>query len=336
MKILIFEPNWVGDVIFTTPSFKAIKEKISPCFIGVIVPKRCSELLKYHPFVDEIIEFNEREEDRSLKSKISLIKKLKSKKYDMVILFHRSFTRTLLCFLGGIKERIGYAFKKRAFLLTKKIPPLDKDSLHKQDYYLKILEAIGIKIKDKNCQVYISEKEKKWAEKIIKEVISKKKYLIGLNLITNWKPKNWPLSYFKELINILKEELKEVKFFLTSKNKINCEEFFKEHKDYIVNLTGKTTLLQLCALYEKMDLIISADSGPLHLAGALNKKYIGIYGPTNPYLTEPRSKAKGKIIFKNDFCTTPCYIKKCPKDFLCIKIITPEEVSKTVLELINI
>jgi len=85
-----------------------------------------------------------------------------------------------------------------------------------------------------------------------------------------------------------------------------------------------------------MDLIISGDSGPLHLAAALNKKYIGIYGPTNPHLTGVRSKAKGKIVFKNDFCPTPCYIKKCPKDTLCTKIITPQEVSKTVLELIEV
>ncbi|HIE36296.1 MAG TPA: lipopolysaccharide heptosyltransferase family protein, partial [Candidatus Omnitrophica bacterium] len=250
--------------------------------------------------------------------------------------FHRSFTRSLLCFLGGIKQRIGYAFKKRAFLLTKKIPPLNKDSLHKQDYYLKILEAIGVEIKDKNCQVHLSQKERKWAKKIIEETALRKKYLIGLNLVTNWGPKNWPLFYFKELIEILKKELKEIKFFLTSKNKLDCGQFLKEDKDYIVDLTGKTTLLQLGALYEKMDLVISADSGPLHLAGALNKKYIGIYGPTNPFLTGVRSKAEGKIIFKNNFCPTPCYIKKCLKDFLCMKIITPREVSKVALELINI
>ncbi|MBU1367824.1 MAG: glycosyltransferase family 9 protein, partial [Candidatus Omnitrophica bacterium] len=177
----MFEPNWLGDVIFTTPAFKAIKNNFKDCFIGCVVSKSCAGVLHNNPFVDEIIEFNERGEDRSLRKKILFIQKLKSKKYDMVILLHRSFTRALLMFLAGIKIRIGYASKKRSCLLTKKIPPLNINIIHKQDYYLRILEKIGIKVEDKNCQAHPSLKERNWADNILRERACGFDYLIAIN-----------------------------------------------------------------------------------------------------------------------------------------------------------
>lgn len=336
MRILVFEPNWLGDVVFTTPAFKALKNNFKDCFIGCVVSKSCAGVLHNNPFVDEIIEFNERGEDRSLRKKILFIQKLKSKKYDMVILLHRSFTRALLMFLAGIKIRIGYASKKRSCLLTKKIPPLNINIIHKQDYYLRILEKTGIKVEDKNCQAYPSLKEKNWADNILKERACGFDYLIAINPSTNWPPKNWPVQYFEKLINILQGELKNIRFFLTSKGgQKKLLPLIEKNKEILADLTGKTSLLELAALYEKMDLVISGDSGPLHLAGAVNTKYLGLYGPTNPLFTGVRAKPLGCIIFKNDFCPTPCYVKNCRKDFLCMKVIKPQEAASEALELLK-
>ena len=71
MKFLIFEPNWLGDVIFTTPIFKAIKTQHKDSYLGVILPKRCSDVLRHNPYVDEIIEFNEKTSHKNLIGKIS-------------------------------------------------------------------------------------------------------------------------------------------------------------------------------------------------------------------------------------------------------------------------
>jgi len=334
-KIIVFEPNWIGDVIFTTPIFKAIKEHEEGCFLGCIVPKRCRNILENNPFIDEIIEFNERTTHNSFLKKISFVRKLKSKHYETALILHRSFTRTLVCYLAGIRKRVGYAYEKRAFLLTDKIPPVNKDSIHKQDYYLGVAEEFGIKINDRNCRIYCSRQDKEWADKLIGNAASKD-ILIAINPTTNWPPKNWPLESFIELINILITKIRHIRIFITSKEKIrlfqsiNTEALMK-----IVNLSGKTSIAQVSALYEKMDVVVSGDSGPLHISGAVNTKYVGIFGPTNPQLTAPKTKAKGKILFKNTFCPTPCYIEKCPKDFICMKTISPHQVADAVMDLVN-
>jgi len=334
-KIIVFEPNWIGDVILTTPIFKAIKEHKEGCFLGCIVPRRCRNILENNPFIDEIIEFNERTTHNSFSKKISFIKELKSRRYETALILHRSLTRTLICYLAGIERRVGYAYKKRAFLLTDKIPPVNKDSIHKQDYYLGIAEGFGIKINDRDCRIYCSSQDKEWADKLIGNTVSKDT-LIAINPVTNWSPKNWPSESFLELINILAAKIRNIRIFITSKEKINIfQSMNTEALMKIVNLTGKTSIAQVAALYEKMDVVISGDSGPLHISGAVNTKYVGIFGPTNPRLTAPRAKTEGRILFKNTFCPTPCYTDKCPKDFICMKTISPHQVADAVMELIN-
>lgn len=337
MKIVVFNVNWIGDVIFSTPVFRTLKENFKNCYVGCILPKRCSELLKHSPFVDEILEFNERAEHKSLLKKIRFIKELRKKKYDLAILLHRSFTRALICYLAGIKERVGFITKKRAFILTKKIPP-PSNTLHKQDYYLYILEKLGLKVTKRECEVFVSDKEKEKASRILKESnVEKDEILIGLHLGANWEPKRWPLEYFAELIRLLYTHFKKIKIFITgarsdldlAKNLINLSKF------PLINLVGKTSLLELAALYQKFDLIISGDSGPLHLGATQGTKYIGLYGPTSPQITGVRAKAKGVIIFKDVGCRVPCYEKVCKKNYICMRSIKPFEVFEKVLYLLE-
>jgi lipopolysaccharide heptosyltransferase II len=333
MKIIVFAPNWVGDVIFITPVFEALKKHFPDAHIGCILPARCKDILTHNPFVDEIITFNERKEDRSLLRKISFVFKLRSKKYDMVFLLHRSMTRAVLCAMAGIKKRIGYNYKKRSFVITDSIDPVNKDSMHKQDYYLNVLRSCGIAIDNHNCKIYFSLKEKSWTNEIIKKYAHSGEIKIGLNLMTNWAPKNWVIERFRELIDILNRRLTNVKFFLTSST--NQPQFdVLRKKNNVVDLTGQTSLLQLAAIYSEMDLIISGDSGPLHLGAAAGTKYIGLYGPTSPTLSGVRAATQGKIIFKNTSCPTPCYKAPCDKNRVCMNI-SVEEVAQAAIELLK-
>ncbi len=337
MKIVVFNVNWIGDVIFSTPVFRTLKENFKNCYVGCILPKRCAELLKYSPFVDEILEFNERAEHKSLLSKVKFIKEIKRKKYDLAILLHRSFTRGLICYLAGIKKRVGIITKKRAFILTHKIPP-PLQTLHKQDYYLYILEKLGLKVNKRECEVFISDKDKEKVSKILKENNIKDEILIGLHLGANWEPKRWPLEYFKELIDFFYAHLKKIKIFITgaqSDSKL-AEKLISDSKFPLINLVGKTSLLELAALYQNLDLVISGDSGPLHLAASQNTKYIGLYGPTWPQTTGVRAKAKGVIIFKDVGCKVPCYQEVCKRNHICMRSIKPYEVFEKALFLLDL
>ncbi len=330
MKILLVEPNWLGDVILTTPAFSALKAKFPDSFIGCCLPDRCKDILAHNPYIDKIIQFDERSQQKGLRAKFKFINAIKNEKYDAVILFHRSFTRALLFYLAGIPQRIGYAYKKRAFLLTKKVKPLNKNKLHKQDYYLGVLEGFGLTIDDRSCRVYVSKEESLQAKKLIGDTTSGP--LIAINPFTNWQPKNWPIESFVEFIDLVAQSRPQARFFITCAK--DDPQLARLSKENVINLSGKTDLRQLIALYEQMDLVVSGDSGPLHLAAAAGTKYIGIYGATDPKLNEPRSLAKGIILFDNNSCQLPCYIKDCDKDYACMKAITAKKVVDAALTLI--
>ncbi|MCF7888434.1 MAG: glycosyltransferase family 9 protein, partial [Candidatus Omnitrophica bacterium] len=220
LKIIIVEPNWLGDVIFTTPAFKALKEAYPKSFLAVVVAPRAAPILENNPYIDKIFKLDEKKEEKNIVSKIKFIQKIKSYHFNKAIFFHRSTTKTLLIFLAKVKERIGYDYKKRSLLLTKRIPTIKKDSVHKQDYYLNILKKSGLLITDKNCQIYLRNDEKEDIKKIVGQINSlKNNYLIGLNPFSNWAPKNWPLLNYQELIKKILNKYPNSTFFLTSKNR---------------------------------------------------------------------------------------------------------------------
>ena len=155
-RILIFNVNWLGDVLFSTAVIRNIRYNFPNSFVACVIPERCFQILEGNPYLDEIIFFDERKNQRSLKEKLKFINLIKAKKFDKAFLLHRSFTRTLILWLAGVKERIGYTTKKRAFLLTKKISPPDRDSLHRIDYYLGVIKGAGLKVIDKHLDFFIN------------------------------------------------------------------------------------------------------------------------------------------------------------------------------------
>ena len=336
MKILLVEPNWIGDVIFTTPAVVAVLKRFPNASVDCVLPRRCRDIFKYNPFVSEVIDFNEKDETSTLVAKVKFLSGLRARKYDTAILLHRSFTRTFLCSLAGIRRLAGYDYPKRSFLLTEKVPVVDKDSMHKQDYYLNILTACGIPVENKECRVYISGKERKNAVEIIGTDLSPGLTRVAINPFTNWAPKNWPIEHYAEFIKTLKERFPRIIFYITSATfdqRINL--LLNNNSAYVRDLSGKTTLLELAGLYEKMDLVVSGDSGPLHLAAAVNTPYLGIYGPTSPSLTGVRSSARGTILFRNSACRLPCYTQSCAVNNSCMRDITPEEAVRAAINILN-
>ena len=115
----------------------------------------------------ELIIFDEKERQRSTLAKLSFVQLLKAKKFDAVFLLHRSFTRALICRLAGIPERFGYYTKKRGFLLTKRIAHVGKDSLHRIDYYLNIIEKAGLEVEDRYLEFFIDDKDVQFVEEFL-------------------------------------------------------------------------------------------------------------------------------------------------------------------------
>ena len=334
-RILIVNVNWRGDVLFSTPFIRAIREKHPQSFIATMLLPRCAPILENSPHLNEIVIFDEKGRHRGLSGKLRLINLLRTKHFDTVFLLHRSFTRTLLCWLAGIPERIGYFTKKRAMLLTKVVsPPLDK--LHKVEYFLNIAKTCGIETENKDYEFFTSPKDRNYIKNLLQENgLKESGFLVVINPGGNWSLKRWPKENFAKLSDRLIEKY-QVKVIITgAKSDISLARSIASlmHNRPTI-FCGGTTLGQLAALMAKASLVISNDSGPMHIAVSQKTKVICLFGPTSPEITGPYGKGDYTVIRKDVGCEGPCYQLDC-NDNRCMKAISVYDVLQAVQKITN-
>lgn len=330
-KILIFNVNWLGDVLFSTAAVRNVRRSFPGSFIACIIPSRCYPILKDNPHLDEIIIFDEKDRHRGILSKLKFVRLLKSKRFDTVFLLHRSFSRAFICWLAGIPQRLGYYTKKRGFLLTARIMPPPKDTLHRIDYYLNIIEEAGIRIEDRYSEFFISDKDIKFVDNFLNKKLIDKDFLVGINPGGNWLPKRWPKEYWAEVLDRLTSEF-GAKVIITGGvlDVTLADEIGTLMKQRPIIACGVFNLKQSAALCKRLDLFITADTGPLHIANAVGaKKIIALFGPTSPEVTGPYPLKNVVTLSKDVGCKVPCYVVNC-KDNRCMKAITPDDVIEQV------
>jgi len=177
-------------------------------------------------------------------------------------------------------------------------------------------------------EFFFSKEDEKKVEKFLKDnAVIEKDFLVGVNLGGNWLPKRWPVSRWAALIDRLIGEL-GLKVIITGSD--SDAALIKEAKGLMkqkpIVAAGEFTLKQFGALSRRLDLFITADTGPLHIANASGaKKIITLFGPTDPAVTGPYPQGNAVILKKDVGCKIPCYKVDC-KDNRCMAAITPEEV----------
>jgi len=163
-------------------------------------------------------------------------------------------------------------------------------------------------------------------------------FIVGLNVSTTWKTKQWRVEKFAHLTELLYRELHAMSVLTGGKS--NAElgekimELAKDSEKYILNLTGHTTLWQLGAIIKHCKIYITCDSGPMHISSALNTPTIALFGPTDPIRHRPYGE--GHIVIKKDMKCSPCYKRECKnRDFACMEAIQAEDVMESVHALLR-
>lgn len=333
-RILIINVNWLGDVLFTTPFIRALRTKYPQSQITCMLVPRVAELLEDNPDVDEVMVYDEYGEHKSLLGKLRLINFIRSKRFDTAFILHRSFTRALFTALAGIKERIGYDTKKRGFLLTKAVEEPSR-AMHKIEYFLNLARACGADATDEDYNFFVADTERQEAETFLRESgIGEKDLFIVLNPGGNWMPKRWPKKNFAELADKLSYEL-GAKVVITGAP--SDRELVRDIIDITekkpIDASGKTTLKRLGAVMEQADLVVSSDSGPMHLALSVNSRVIALFGPTSDSITGPYGTRDFKVIKKDIDCEVPCYNRECDR-YRCMEAITVDDVLEKAKEML--
>jgi heptosyltransferase II len=336
-RILVVNVNWLGDVIFSSPVFKALKDHYPEARISCLAAPRVREILESIPSVDEIIIYDEEGDHKSPFAKLRLIRELSGKHFDAAFLLHRSLTRALLVFLAGIPRRVGYDTKNRGIFLTRRIKALDADSLHRTDYYLNVLESSGVPARDRVTSLDVCAPAESEVHSILKSHgVDEKDFVIVVHPGGNWNLKRWPPVNFNLLIShLMRDPRTKVIITGAESDKGLADEIAASLARKPVNLAGKIGLRQLIALARRADCVISADSGPLHIASSVGTPVVGIFGPTDPGVTGPRGSGSSVILRYDVGCNRrPCYYLQCP-DNICMQAVSVQKVLDAVEQIKN-
>jgi lipopolysaccharide heptosyltransferase II len=334
-RILIVNVNWVGDVIFSTPFIRAVREAYPDAYIACLIHPRCREMLESSPRLDELIVYDEEFSHKGLFGKLRLILELRKKHFDIAFLLHRSFTKALITLLAGVKERVGYLTKKRGSILTKAIPE-PETGVHKVEYFLALARAYGITPKDNSYEFFVGDSDKRSVEALLaKNGISPYDKIAVICPGGNWDPKRWPKENFARLSDKLQDELGMRVVIAGARKDINLADNIKKRMNKRpVVACGITTLKELGALLARADIVIANDTGPMHMAVAMQARVIALFGPTSSELTGPYGKGVYSVIARHNDCDIPCYDQSC-RDHKCMSAITVDDVYKVAKEMLG-
>ena len=329
-RILVVNVNWLGDVLFSTPLIRAIREKFPGAYIACMIVPRCREVLELNPRLNEIIVYDEEHTHKGVFGKLKFISHLRSKRFDAAIIMHRSFTKALLVFLAGIPQRIGYRTKNRAFLLTKGIEP-PPQTIHRVDYFLNLGKALGIDTGTRDYEFFISEENRKRARALLdKKGVKDSDFLVVINPGGNWEPKRWPKENFAKLADELVKRVGAKVIITGSKKDIAlAEDISSMAKAKPILICGETSLKELASVFERANIVIANDSGPMHIAVSMRAKTIALFGPTSPEITGPIGKGRYLVLQKQTDCEIPCYDLSCA-DYKCMNAIKVEDLIEAV------
>ncbi len=323
MKILIVAPNWVGDVVIAQALLRLIKNNHPQAVIHVLVRKHLSALLECMPEVNEILISPVTSGKLNLKEQFIFARKLCTEKYDQAIVLPNSFKSALIPFFADIPKRTGWLGEMRVFLLNdirfgvKKFPTL-------------LGRFLFLGIGGDNSRVVPAMPKLIASEEDVEDTLQKfdltcPKRLLALCPGAEYgEAKCWPAAYFAEIAKILAPRY-QIWLFGGNNDQAITAEIQNLSGNICVNLAGKTSLKEAVDLMSLATAVITNDSGLMHIAAALEKPLVAIYGSSSPKFTPPLTK-KVEILCLNLACS-PCFKRECPlKHLRCLKEITPKMV----------
>jgi len=343
-KILVVLPNWIGDAVMSVPAISQIRERFPSDRITIIGLPHISELFYESPYVDEIRVYK-KDSPFSKRGLAAAGLSLRSEKFDMALLLPNSFRSALLVRLAGIPLRCGYNRDGRGLLLTMPVrltPQIKK--LHQVEYYLHLVRSIeqvlGTELNSvpntMGKLLFLSQKEIQQAKETLdKNHITPDDLLIGINPGAAYgSSKRWYPERFSQVAAALvqKYHAKIILFGGPGERDI-AEEIVRGSGPSLFNMAGQTTIRGLMALLSQCRLLITSDSGPMHIAAALGVPVAAIFGSTDPALTTPIGT--GHVVVRKDVPCSPCFRRECPTNLECMDLIQVEDVLGSVEKILG-
>lgn len=330
-KILIIGPAWVGDMVMAQTLFKFIKQAEPNAIIDVLAPAWTRALLERMPEVRRALDLPIEHKKMQLKQRWQIGKQLRAEKYDQAIVLPNSWKSALIPFIAKIPKRTGWLGEMRYGLLN------DIRYLNKKQLPLMVQRFIALAL-DKNVVVpnhfqkpalQVNEPEKA----VAKFNLHDRSPILALCPGAEFGPaKRWPAEYFAGVAKHKLTKGWQVWLFGSHKDQTVTAEIQNLAQHACIDLAGKTTLAEAIDLLSQANLVVSNDSGLMHIAAALKRSLVVVYGSSSPRFTPPLCD-QVKIL-SIDLPCAPCFQRECPLGHLkCLRDLSPSLVLQAIAQL---
>ncbi|HEY5994234.1 MAG TPA: lipopolysaccharide heptosyltransferase II [Gallionellaceae bacterium] len=331
-KILVISPSWVGDTMLAQPMFARLKQRHPGCQIDVFAPPWTEGLLRQMPEVHDVIINPFPHGALQIGARMKAGRQLREANYDQVIVLPNSFKSALAPYFANIPTRTGFRGEMRFGLLTD-ARKLDKHQLPLMvERFAQLAEApmhpVHRPIPHPRLQV--SEEQR---QRVLRKLnLTLDKPVVVFCPGAEYGPaKRWPVSYFAELAQRLAERGYAIWLVGSNKDKEIGDKIVALGNPQSRNLCGQTDLAEVIALLSCANLVVSNDTGLMHLAAALDRVMLALFGSSSPQFTPPLSD-KAQVI-RLDLPCSPCFKRECPLGhFNCMMQLTPDHVVKFIPE----
>ena len=322
-KILIIAPAWIGDLVMSAVFIKALKTNQNNS-IDILVNSNLLSLANLIPGIRKIIPSETKHGRLSLLYRIKKGLSLRSEQYDECFILTNSYKSAIIPLIARIKKRISYLGELRYGLINVVKKPMDRN-FGMVDRYLNLIDQ---KQTDNSRPIFNIKTNK---EAMFKKFKFEGKYIVFCPDAEYGPAKRWPTNKW---LNLAKELSQLYKVIILGLDISISEKFQPLESHKIINLIGKTNLVEVMEIIALSEGVISNDSGLMHVSASLDKKIIALYGSSSPTYTPPLiSKEKRDIIYKNLDCS-PCFKRVCPLGHTkCLNDIKVDEVKESVTKL---
>ena len=338
MNILIVKTSAIGDVIHTLPALNALRRKYPEARIDWLVEEAAADLVIGHAALDNVLISRRKAWVRDLKQGRVLaawqgfadfVKRLRTTEYDLLIDFQGLLKSGISVWLARAGRKVGFGrgmehAEGSYIFLNETVAPVSMDE-HAVIRGLLLLKAIGIDSEDIVYDLPVGKEQREKISQLLEvEGVDPARPLVAINPMTTWETKHWKNERFAQVADQLLDRGIEVVFSGGPQDVGAIEGIRAAMTGKAASLAGRTTLKDLAVLYERVAVLITTDTGPMHLAAAVGTPVVALFGPTAPWRTGPFGS--GHRVLRAEIACSPCLKKLCNRKHECMEQITVDQV----------
>ncbi len=333
-KILVRGPNWLGDAVMCEPALRGLRRLFPDAQITLLVKPAVADLFTGHPSLTRVLIYDSKGRHAGLSGKWALAEQLRRQSFDLAVLFQNAFEAAFLTFLAGVPRRYGYATDGRSLLLSNPVAVPDRRALtHQVHYYWDLLKPLGLTGDPPAPELVVfPEEEQAMAERLAKDGFTADDVIVGINPGSTYGgAKRWLPERYAEVTERLCRTIREsrnqqvgvVIFGAKGEERLGQDIAARLSFPSLV-LSGATTIRELMAALKRCAMLLTNDTGPMHIASAFQVPLVAIFGPTDWRTTSPFGSAHA--IVRQPVDCAPCLLRECPIDHRCMTRVSVEQV----------